>query len=76
MAHQKLNFGTNNRVEGGASKSVDKAGTSGAAQNGSNYKVNGSGQGQFVNLNSKDANGIGNSNAPNSNIKEKRLSQS
>ena len=77
MAHQKLHFGTNNRVEGGASKSVDKAVTSGVAQSGSNYKANGAGQAQqFVNLNSKDANGMGNTAAGNSNVKEKRLSQS
>jgi len=36
-----LNFSNNARGDGGASKSVDKAGTSGAPpQNGSSYNVN------------------------------------
>jgi len=71
-----LAFNNNARGDGGASKSVDKAGASGGGQNGSNYKVNGAGQNQqFVNLNSKDANGIGNSTGGGNSMKEKRLSQ-
>jgi hypothetical protein len=79
MSHQKLNFGSNARGDGVASKSVDKAGASGApAQNGSNYNVNkvnvGASNQQYVSINSKDANGIG--NVPGgSAMKEKRLSQ-
>jgi len=74
-----LNFSNNARGDGGASKSVDKAGTSGGPpQNGSSYnvnKVNGGTQNQlYVGLNSKDANGIG-STAGGSGMKEKRLSQ-
>ena len=71
-----MTFTTNGRGDGGASKSVDKAGTSGApTQNagGNNAnKVNGGNQsGQYVSLNSKDANGIGNVPVG---VKEKRLS--
>ena len=41
VSQQKLNFTTNARADGGASKSVDKAGTSGAPpQNGTNYNIN------------------------------------